>query len=165
MILKIQFELLLYSFFIGIYLGVTYDLLYYFCFIHLKKVIKYFCDILFFVCQGFIIFHVIYKINYGIIPFYCFLFFGLGFLIYYTYSQSYYENNIYPLRKISYRILLKVKKVVKYLFIKPFVDTYEFIYSIYEWLLKKIIGCVKRVKKKIVRQNKTKKANKIKNET
>ncbi|QVK17989.1 spore cortex biosynthesis protein YabQ [Mycoplasmatota bacterium] len=165
MILKTQFELLLYSFFIGIYLGVTYDLLYYFIFIYLKKVVKYFCDILFFVCQGFIIFQVIYKINNGIIPLYCFIFFGLGFLIYYTYSQSYYENNIYPLRKLFYRIINKVLKVLTYLFIKPFVDTYEFLFCIYEWLSKKIIGCVKRVKRKIVRQIKTKKANKIKNKT
>ncbi len=163
--LKTQFELFLYSFFIGVYLGATYDLFYYFIFIHLKKVIKYVCDILFFILQGFIVFQVIYKINAGIVPFYCYIFMGIGFLIYYSYSQRYYESNIVPLRKMIYGILNKLLKVFHYIFIKPFIDTYQFLYSIYLYLKKKIIGCVKYVRKRIKRHKETKKAKKKQNET
>jgi len=115
--------------------------------------------------QGFIIFQVIYKINYGVIPLYCYFFFGIGFLMYYSYSQKYYENNIYPLRKMIYLMIFKGLKLLHYLFIKPFVDTYHFILGIYVGLEKLMIGCVKRVKKKFKQHYKTKKDNKIQNET
>ncbi|MDF2699821.1 MAG: hypothetical protein K0Q49_1377 [Haloplasmataceae bacterium] len=150
--LNTQFELFLFSLFIGIYLGVTYDLLYYFIFMHVKKLIKYVFDLIFFVSQSFIVFNVIYRINYGIVPVYSYFLFAIGFLIYFKFSEKYYMERIYPLKKLLIRILNKLLKLFKYLFIKPLVDTYQFIKIIYLFLYKKFSkifkGCGKIVKRK-----------------
>ncbi len=157
MILKTQFELLMYSFLIGFYLGVTYDLFFYFIFMHLNKILKFIFDLIFFVCQGFIIFHLIYGINHGIIPLYCYIFFGLGFFIYYSYSQRYYQNSIYPLRKVVYAILSKLVKILKYIFVKPFIDTSLFLYNIYQYFARIIGNYIKSVGKKIKKRKNAKK--------
>ena len=41
MTLLTQFELFIYSLLIGVYLGVTYDLFYYFILMHINKIVKY----------------------------------------------------------------------------------------------------------------------------
>ncbi len=163
MILKTQFELLLYTFLIGIYIGVTYDLLYYFIFMHLKKPLKIVFDFIFFICQGFIVFRVIYKINYGIIPFYCYIFICLGFLLYYHYANRYYLNYLFPFRKLLYFILDRIIRILNYLFIKPFKDTFYFLRGIYLYLKKKFTGCVKYVKQKIKKHKKAKEEKLIQN--
>lgn len=160
--LKTQFELLVYSFLIGIYLGVTYDLVYYFILMHIKKLLKAIIDIFFFVCQGFIIFNVIYKINNGIIPIYCYLLIGFGFSIYYSYSKQYYHNNIKPLKELVNKVYTKLTHLLKYIFIKPFFDTYYFFAGIIIFIIKKIRGCVNRVKKRIKKYKKKLKQNEIK---
>lgn len=150
--LNIQFELFIYSLFIGVYLGVTYDLFYYFIFMHVHKIIKMICDMLFFVSQGFIVFHLIFKINNGIIPIYCYFLFLLGFLIYYHYSQQYYQNKILPVKKIVYSVCKRVLIVLKYLLIKPFIDSYNFFYKVVGYLIllvkKLLIKTIKKIKKK-----------------
>lgn len=144
--LQIQYFLFFYSIIIGIYLGVTYDLLYYFIFMHLKKTLKYTCDILFFICQAFIVYQVIYNISNGIIPFYCYLLMGLGFLIYYNFSQKFYQQQIYPLRKLIIYIYNKVIKILHNLFIRPFHNTYIFLKDFYLFIKKLLIKLIKKKK-------------------
>lgn len=152
MALNIQFELFIYALFIGIYLGVTYDLLYYFILMHLNKIVKTICDIIFFICQGFIIFNIIYKINNGIIPVYCYFLFFLGFLIYYQYSQLYYQKNILPLKKLVNKSMTRVIKILHYFFVKPLEDTYLFFLKIgiylYQLIKKLIVNIIKKIKKR-----------------
>lgn len=145
--LQIQYFLFFYSILIGIYLGVTYDLLYYFVFMYLKKALKYTCDILFFICQAFIVYQVIYNINSGIIPFYCYLLMGLGFLIYYNFAQKFYQQQIYPLRKTVFLTSRKVIKILHYLFVKPFSNTYHFFNELYLYVKKIFIKLFKKIKK------------------
>lgn len=157
--LDIQFELFIYSLFIGVYLGVTYDLLYYFILMHLKKITKYFLDIIFFVIQSFIVFKVIYRINYGVIPVYCYFIFLIGFLFYYRFSQKLYEDQIYPLKKIFIKIWLKLVKILHYLIIQPFLDIWKVLIYIYVIIEKRIRGFINYVKQKI--HKKKNKKNKI----
>lgn len=155
--LKTQFLLLLYAILSGIYLGASYDLVYYFILIHLRKTLKFVLDICFFVIQGCIIFTVIYKISDGIIPFYCYGIMIVSFLLYYRFANQYYEKNLFPFRKLIYYFINKLLKVLRYIFVKPFVDTYLFLKQIFSFLIKKLIGCGKYVTKKITIQKMRKK--------
>lgn len=158
--LQTQFIILVYSFFVGIYLGVTYDLLYYFLLIHLKKIFKYVCDIIFFILQGFIVFFVIYDINSGIIPFYSYFIMALGVFVYYYFSKQYYKNTILPFKIFVYSIIKKVLRVLKFIFIKPFIDNYLFLRSIFLYVRKKIIKFYKLIKFKFNKMIKIKKKQK-----
>jgi len=120
-------------------------LIYYFIFMHFKKALKYFCDLLFFICQAFIVYQVIYNINNGIIPIYCYFLIGAGFLIYYNFSQKYYQQQIYPLKKVTRVIFIKVIRVSHNLFVKPFINTYTFFKDIYLLIKKLIIKLIKNV--------------------
>ena len=114
---------------------------------HLKKFLKYVCDILFFICQAFIIYQVIYHISNGIIPFYCYLLMGMGFLIYYNFSQKFYQQQIYPLRKLILSLLKKLLGILNYLLIKPFINTYNHFKGIFLYIKKQVIKLIKKRKK------------------
>ena len=148
MSLHTQYLLLFYSLIIGIYIGVTYDLLYYFILMHLKKAVIFICDLLFFIIQGFIVFQVIYNVNDGIIPFYSYLIIGIGFMVYYNSSQSYYKRQLYPLKKLIKYGYKKIIKLLKYIFVKPFVDSYLFFEKIYLFIKRKSIKVFKFIKSK-----------------
>lgn len=149
--LYIQFILLIYSFLIGIYLGVTYDLIYYFFLIYLHKIIKSICDIVFFIIQGFIIFYVIYNINNGIIPLYCYFIMGLGVITYYYFVSNYHKKYLFPFKKLVNGIFKKVIHFIKIILWKPFVDNYLFFKSIYKYLKKKLQKWKRTLKRKRIK--------------
>ncbi len=51
---------------------------------------------------------------------------------------------------------MKFMKLLKYLFIKPVLDTYYFFKNLSLFFIKKILGCVNYIKKRIKKYKKTK---------
>jgi spore cortex biosynthesis protein YabQ len=160
MSLLTQFELFLFSIFVGIYLGVTYDLIYYFVLMHLKKIQKAILDVLYFIIQSFIVFRVMFKISNGIIPIYCYGLFIIGFIIYHYKAKKYYEERIEPLKRGTTKTYKKLLKIGYFLCIEPLVNTYTIMKYIGNGVLKYAKKVVKALRIKFKRKKKNKNKNK-----
>lgn len=150
---NITLELILftYSILIGIYLGVSYELLHMLILKHLNKLVKFIIDILFFVLQGFLVFRVLFNINYGIIPLYSYFLFLVGFLIYQQFSSKTYQKQLKQFEKMCVYIYIKIRKLFYFLVIEPFeylLVTGQYLYNklsqIFLFIAKKIKNFIKK---------------------
>ncbi len=87
MSIEIQFKVSLYSFIFGIYFFAMYKLFSEFKF--KNKLINLIFSIIFLNLQTIIFYAILYKINFGMLNVYIFIFLGLGVL----FSKSFYFNN------------------------------------------------------------------------
>lgn len=140
-----QFTLFVYSLFIGVYLGVSYDLLHLFVLKYGNKISNSILQIVFFLIQAIIVFNVLYQINYGVIPLYSYLLFLIGFLVYNRYANYYHANQ---LNKIE-RIILTIAEKFKRLFIFMVIDPIRDVIKLIKWIGKRLSKVGRWIKKKI----------------
>ncbi|ERJ12435.1 spore cortex biosynthesis protein YabQ [Haloplasma contractile SSD-17B] len=157
-----QYRVFISSLLIGVYLGVTYDLLFHFVSSKLNKIIRSIIDVLFFVIQALVVFRFMYKINHAIIPLYTYFLFMFGFLIYHYFADDYYKKRIEPLQYLVKKIFMMIKKSLYWGFIEPYMTIYTMLKKRFikfkSWFIKK------RVKHKIKKKERKKKRAKKKEE-
>jgi len=128
--INIQFQLLTYALLIGFYLGVTYDLFEIFILKHMRKMPGIILQLLFFVVQARIVFLVLYEVNNGLIPFYVYPLFFVGFLIYHRFSSRYHQ--VYY-RKVEWAVSQCsgfVKRLISFLIMDPLRDVMKGVNSL-----------------------------------
>jgi spore cortex biosynthesis protein YabQ len=134
--LTIQYALFFYSIFIGVYLGVSYDIFEMFLLKYLNQVLRAILQIGFFILQAMLVFKVLFNINRGVIPLYSYFLFLVGFLIYSHFSSQYHESNLVHIEKIYKYSIKKLKQIFAFLVIEPFIDIYNALKIIGRWLLR-----------------------------
>jgi spore cortex biosynthesis protein YabQ len=133
--LTTQYALFFYSLFIGVYLGVSYDIFEMILLKYLNQILRAVLQVGFFMLQAILVFKVLFNINRGIIPFYSYFLFLVGFLIYSHFSSQYHESNLRQIEKIYKYAIKKIKQLFIFLVIDPFIDVYKVLKIIGIWIL------------------------------
>lgn len=145
--INLQFTLFIYSLFIGIYLGVSYDLVNIFILKYTKKILTSVIQIVFFIVQGYIVFRVLFHVNYGLIPFYSYLLFLIGFMLYHRFTSSYHREYLTPVEKTILWIIGWIQRIFTFMVITPILDVWKFI----KWIYQKLLKFINWFKKKLER--------------
>lgn len=136
-----QYLLFIYSLFVGVYLGVTYDLLELLILKRLHKILKSILQIIFFIFQAQLVFRVFYQINYGIIPLYCYFLFILGYFLDHSFAND-YRKQLLMIEKLYLYLVSKIAQLLRVLVIEPFIYCW--------WLITKIKQYGLKIGKKII---------------
>lgn len=117
-----QFTIFLYSLLIGLYLGVTYDLVDLFLLKRLKKAAKGLFQILFFLIQSAIVFRVLFHVNDGAIFLYCYLLFFVGFLLYQWMAKGLRQEGFPRIEKAAFWLFQCLQRLFSFLIVEPILD-------------------------------------------
>lgn len=117
-----QFTIFLYSLLIGLYLGVTYDLVDLFLLKRLKKPAKGLFQILFFIIQSAIVFRVLFHVNDGAIFLYCYLLFFVGFLLYQWMAKGLRQEGFPRIEKAAFWLFQCLQRLFSFLIVEPILD-------------------------------------------
>lgn len=119
MTLTVQFYTLLAMVGMGLWLGVAVDTYRRFLHAYVRPILLFFCDLLFWIVQGLLVFYVLLLVNDGTIRFYIFLALLCGFAMYRALFQNLYLQVLNICIRLSIRIFNICVNIFQQLIVFP----------------------------------------------
>lgn len=141
-----QLIMIIYFILYGIFLIISYDILNYYLAKIKSKYLYHAIEVAFWVIMIFISLIFMQRISKGYIPLYTFLFFIVGIIIYITFIQESFIQDLTRFDLIISKILVKIIKVLWYI-IFP-IEVLKKTSQIFKKLVKKFVRSIKKIFKK-----------------
>lgn len=141
-----QLIMIIYFILYGIFLIISYDILNYYLAKIKSKYLYHAIEVAFWVSMIFISLIFMQRISKGYIPLYTFLFFIVGIIIYITFIQESFIQDLTRFDLIISKILVKIIKVLWYI-IFP-IEVLKKTSQIFKKLVKKFVRSIKKIFKK-----------------